>query len=229
MGRIMVIGGTKGGTGKSTITRNLAVFAAMEPIDLCMVDADPQHTVTNWVSRRSERKPQIFTVELTSPKLPNGLPDPRGIAPRLLSLADRHELVLVDCGGRDSAELRSALLVADVLITPFFPSLDDVETLGALMLLVQEIELHRGRSLPTLAITSRAHPNKNTKSTRIAHETLADYKEYMTVANTVVCQRDAHQKLAAEGMAVGDNPSLDANAYTEMKRAYDEIFGGIYG
>jgi chromosome partitioning protein len=39
---IVLIGGEKGGAGKSTIACNLAVFLACQEKDILLLDADPQ-------------------------------------------------------------------------------------------------------------------------------------------------------------------------------------------
>ena len=39
---ILLIGGEKGGTGKSTIATNLAVQLALDGKDVMLLDADPQ-------------------------------------------------------------------------------------------------------------------------------------------------------------------------------------------
>ncbi len=45
---IIVCGGTKGGTGKSTTAVNLAVIAASEGGDVLLVDADDQESASDF-------------------------------------------------------------------------------------------------------------------------------------------------------------------------------------
>ncbi|MBP8197528.1 MAG: ParA family protein, partial [Chromatiaceae bacterium] len=51
---ITVIGSLKGGSGKSTLTFNLAVWLAMADVKVQLVDADPQATLTDVVDVRLE-------------------------------------------------------------------------------------------------------------------------------------------------------------------------------
>jgi chromosome partitioning protein len=226
VGMIIVIGGVKGGTGKSTIATNLAVFAAKAGKQVCLIDADPQKTVTNWVGLRpSEGLGYTFMLmELTSPKFPDGRPDPRGIAPRLLAFAKDYELLIVDCGGRDSSELRSAMLVADLVISPFAPSSYDITTLPQLLELIAKAEIVRGRELPVLAVTSLAHTNPLTKGVGLLRGTFADISEYLSLSDTVVHNREANRSLANDGLCIADKKEADYKAYSEMRRLYDEIF-----
>ena len=61
---ITVVGGIKGGTGKSTISTNLAAWLAVENQDVILIDANPgQTTSSNWVSRRNENLAKIHCVE----------------------------------------------------------------------------------------------------------------------------------------------------------------------
>ncbi len=90
---ILLLGGEKGGTGKSTLATNLAAWLAVNDRDVILVDTDVQRTAANWVDRRN---------------LLNGVPavqcaERRGnVFHALRDLAKRYEEVIVDAGGRDS-------------------------------------------------------------------------------------------------------------------------------
>lgn len=221
---IVLVGGEKGGTGKSTISRCLAVYAARARAKVCLVDADPQKTVTKWMARRGEQEPGFLAVELTTPRLTDGRQDPKGIAPRLSILAKSYDTVIVDAGGRDSAELRSAMLVADLMVTPFAASIDDVETVEKLILLISQAESSRGRELPVLAVTSLALPNPNAKGVSMMRDTFGDLSQYMTLSNHVIYRREAHPRLAQDGLCAADDACTDIKARTEMRAVYEQIF-----
>ena len=55
---IVVIGGIKGGAGKSTTATNLAARRATDGYDVLLVDGDDQETTTLWASTRSENFPE---------------------------------------------------------------------------------------------------------------------------------------------------------------------------
>ena len=54
---IIVVGGIKGGAGKSTIAANLAVRRATEH-NVLLVDGDDQETTALWASTRSANFPE---------------------------------------------------------------------------------------------------------------------------------------------------------------------------
>ena len=53
-GQIILIGGEKGGVGKSTITTNIAVEMSYRKAEVMIIDTDPQKTSINWIDRRNE-------------------------------------------------------------------------------------------------------------------------------------------------------------------------------
>src|SRR4051794_20067254 len=55
---ITVVGGVKGGTGKSTVATNLAVMHAIRGWDVLLVDADEQGTATDFSALRNQNLSQ---------------------------------------------------------------------------------------------------------------------------------------------------------------------------
>lgn len=52
---ILISGGTKGGSGKTTIATNLAIMRAAQGKDVLLVDADDQETASDFTILRNER------------------------------------------------------------------------------------------------------------------------------------------------------------------------------
>lgn len=61
--RILVING-KGGSGKTTLSTNLAVWLAKRGDTTVLVDADPQGSASYWLSSRALELPTIFGVKI---------------------------------------------------------------------------------------------------------------------------------------------------------------------
>ncbi len=51
---IVLVGGEKGGTGKTTLAINLAALRAIRGRDVLLVDTDPQGSASGWVLTRDE-------------------------------------------------------------------------------------------------------------------------------------------------------------------------------
>jgi chromosome partitioning protein len=110
---ITVIANLKGGTGKSTVTFNLAVWLCSQGRKITVIDLDPQQTLTDVAALRQDEG-----VAPPIPVQPGPLP---GVSPL------RHaEETLIDVGTADLESFKQALLIADRILIPVTPSQADV-------------------------------------------------------------------------------------------------------
>ena len=116
---IVVVGGIKGGSGKTTVATNLAVIRAGEGRDVLLIDADDQETASDFTILRNER--QEGCASYTSIKLTGA-----AVRTETLRLRSKYDDVIIDTGGRDTTSQRAALTVADILLVPFVPRSFDV-------------------------------------------------------------------------------------------------------
>ena len=117
---IILVGGEKGGSGKSCLAQNIAVYLRTEKkATVLMVDCDPQRTTSDWIQERnsSSQLGNINCVQLYG-KIRN----------ELLSLNNHYQYVIVDCGGQDNLALRSSMSVADHILIPLRPKRRDLKT-----------------------------------------------------------------------------------------------------
>ena len=129
---IVVVGGIKGGSGKTTVATNLAVIRAGEGRDVLLIDADDQETASDFTILRNER--QAGTARYTSIKLTGA-----AVRTETLRLRGKYDDIVIDTGGRDTTSQRAALTVADILLVPFVPRSFDVWTLEKVAALVTEM------------------------------------------------------------------------------------------
>ncbi|WP_394129006.1 AAA family ATPase [Shewanella maritima] len=119
---ILLVGGEKGGSGKSCLAQNIAVFLTAEAkASVIMVDCDPQRTTSDWIQARNNNPelPAINCVQLYG-KIRNDL----------LSLEQHYDYVIVDCGGQDNLALRASLSVASFALIPLRPKRRDLKTVS---------------------------------------------------------------------------------------------------
>lgn len=112
---ITVIGSLKGGSGKSTVTFNLAIWLAMAERNVAVIDADPQATLTDVLEVRREERFQPMVERLDSAQM-----EDRG------NLLAEHEEILIDVGTASMENLKLAVTIADRLLVPVPPSQADI-------------------------------------------------------------------------------------------------------
>ncbi len=111
---ITVVGSLKGGSGKSTVTFNLAIWLAMAERNVVAIDADPQATLTDVMEVRREEGFEPGVETLGSGRLDS---------PKSLKSFDE---VLIDIGTASMDSVKKAVAVADRVLVPVPPSQADI-------------------------------------------------------------------------------------------------------
>lgn len=212
---IIVIASEKGGTGKTTISTNLAVMRAQNGADVLLIDADPQRSAFDFATVREEEKHQ--------PTLTCSSIVGRGIGSELRKLSTKFDDVFVDVGGRDSSTLRSSLLVADILVVPFLPSQYDTWGIERMDLLVGEV-LELNENLRTLAFLNKIDTNPKVDLTEEASIFASEFQN-LTYKPITIGYRVAFRRSVAEGLAVTElRARKDNKAVFEINKLYEEVF-----
>ncbi|MBA7495967.1 hypothetical protein ES702_06563 [subsurface metagenome] len=209
---VILIGGEKGGTGKSTIASNLSVWLAHRDKDVLLVDTDPQGSVTSWHATRSERKelPTVHCVQKTG-----------DVASAVQDLSGRYDEVVIDAGGRDSKELRSAMLVATRLYIPIKASQFDLWTMQRMDELIDLAHTFNS-DLKAFAVISMAPTNPMINETQEAKEMLSEF-EHLQLAKTIIRERKAYRDAVVEGLGVRE--LTNQKARVEMDFLGAEVYG----
>lgn len=112
MGRqIIAVVNQKGGAGKTTTAINLAAALAETGARVLLIDADPQHTATDWSAMR-DKAPPFMLIALPQPVLHRDVP----------KLAADYDFVVIDGPPRNYEVTRSAIAAADLVVIPVQPS-----------------------------------------------------------------------------------------------------------
>lgn len=208
---ILLIAAEKGGVGKSTIATNLAVHLAHGGVDVVLLDTDGQATAARFVERRDEAgiTPAVPCVQRTG-----------DVASTLRDLANRYQVVVVDAGGRDSREMRSAMAVANLLLVPTKASQADLETFSKVNELVG---LARGLNpeLKAVALLSIAPTNPVIREVEDARELLVEFDQ-LELADTIIRDRKVYRDalLVGKGVIELDN----SHARAEIQLLAQEFF-----
>jgi chromosome partitioning protein len=208
---IVLFGGEKGGTGKSTLATNLAVWLVRHGRDVILIDTDQQRTASHWVDRRNALN-GLGTVHCA---------ERRGnVFHALRDLAKRYDEVIVDAGGRDSEELRTAMVGAHHLYMPLKASQPDLETSLHMDELVK-LALGMNQDLQARAIISMAPTNPAINEAQEAMELLAELHEF-TLSGAIVRERKVYRDAIAEGRGVME--MSNEKAIAEVETLAKEIY-----
>lgn len=211
---IILIGGEKGGTGKTTILTNLAAKLMLSGKDVLMVDADRQASSSDWILEREKAKHK--------PSIPCEQKFGKIIAQQLQDLATRYEYVLVDAGGQDSLEQRYTLGVCNILLIPFRPSRYDENTLKRMDRLIEQIRPLNPK-LKAFAIINNAPTHPFRKEIRIAKKVVSELKE-ITLSANIIKDRITFQNTARTGLSIYEFKDSDQKAIKELDAIYNEFF-----
>jgi chromosome partitioning protein len=209
---IILVGSKKGGVGKSTIATNIATNLAIQKKDVVLVDADKQGTSSNWADDREHtNNTQLVCVQ----KYEN-------IKKTLQDLDSRYDYVIVDCHGGDAVELRSGLLVADILIIPCQPSQPDIDTMP-MMVDIIERATEINEKLRAYCVITRAPTNPSITEIQDTKNALTDFTE-IKLLNSIIYERKAYRDAISLGLGVIETDNDKAK--TEIENMLKEIFHG---
>ena len=155
-----------------------------------LVDADSQGTTSIWSDARKEKEvPQLPCVSLRGGK----------VHVELKELARHYEDVVIDTGGADSQEFRSALLAAHTLFMPLRPGSFDFWTLMKMQEVVSMADAFN-EGLKAIICLSQVPPSARERAKREAAEVLAEMPRF-TLMDAMVVFRAAFNHCRAKGYA----------------------------
>lgn len=204
---VIAVSSKKGGSGKTTVTINIAdaLHAAGERV--LVLDADPQRTAMNWPLHADDVSltPAVLSVDAT-------LAAPT----RVPALKAAFDWILIDCPPRHGDTITAAFSVADLILVPVRPSLMDLEALGAT---IEEIQAaQRRRPVQALAVINQRSPKSKT-----ADETPAlIIQAGLAVASTQMGLRVDYLDAYAQGLGVCRS-APKSKAAAEIKALLAEV------
>lgn len=183
---ITLIGNLKGGTGKSTVTFNLALWAATrQNVHVVVYDLDPQSTTSD-----------AFEIRAEEGHLPSVKPLRKVDS---LGTEGQHTHVLVDMGLADMRATEIALQRADQILIPVSPSQADVWSTQRFLKMVAEIRQQKPVKL--FALLNRSDTHASVRETVEAAEALT-LLEGLQLLDSRLYLRTTYRRSFSEGLAV---------------------------
>ncbi len=161
---ILLFASDKGGVGKSTTAVNTGVMLATNGKSVILLKTDKNPDLLNWNELRR-------TAQLAPIPVFEAYGNVANEARRLEKMCD---VLIIDCAGHDSAEFRSALTVADILLTLIKPSsMFEKGTLTKLTETVRDPRLNNP-ALKSYVLMTRIKPNKIQDAIKLDEELRSD-------------------------------------------------------
>ncbi len=193
MGYVITIAQQKGGSGKTTLAVNLAVWFASQNKTVALLDTDPQGSLGRWFLTRRDR--------IGDPGMDLSTASAWGVSYECEKLRKTHDIVIIDTPPKADADLRPALREADLVLIPVAAShLDLWATDGVLDLVARE-------SRQALVVLNRAKAG-----TRLAAEMAVSIAKIATLAEARLGQRVVFAETLGHGQAATEAGKSAANA-----------------
>jgi chromosome partitioning protein len=209
---LLVVGGIKGGTGKTTVSTNLAVCRSLLGKKVLFIDADEQGSGLDWCNQRN--MPPEFA--LTSCALSG-----KKILSFLEKNKDLYDDIIIDTGGRDTVSQRAALISCDVFLAPFRPRSLDIWTIPTLKQLNDEIR-QVNRKFRALAVLNQCEPRGSDKESvrKIMEDSGID------CLKGELGYRKAFSDACSFGLGVIELKTADDKSRKEILILHDDIYKG---
>lgn len=220
---IYLFGVEKGGVGKSTLAINISTLLALSGNKTVLVDMDKQSNAYNWCVRRKETGTlsTFPCIRLTRHHVEE--PVGQNLVHRILELQSEYTDIVLDAGGQDSVELRSAMVVCDKQIIPLNASQFDAETIPVMSELVDQVQV-ANPELDAKVVVTMASTNIHDRETQ---ELIAVVEMFdnLGLIQTVIHNRIAFRRTLKDGRSVIEADPNDYKAANEIKLAFEEITG----
>ncbi|WP_103336089.1 ParA family partition ATPase [Pseudotabrizicola formosa] len=185
MGQVITIAQQKGGSGKTTLSVNLAVELVRRGVSVALLDTDPQGSLGRWFMARRER--------LGDPGMDLSTASAWGVGYECEKLRKTHDIVIIDTPPKIDADLRPALREATLVLIPVSASHVDLwATDGVLDLAARE-------SRPVMIVLNRCKAG-----TRLGEEVANAAGDLAEVAEARLGQRVAYAETMGNGLAVAE-------------------------
>lgn len=179
--RTVVLLSQKGGSGKTTLSINLAIAGALKGKSVVIIDLDPQQSVARWARLRKADNPVIVS----------------GHGPNVAELVERAksggaDIVIIDTAPKSESAALAATKLADVAIIPCQPSSLDLDAIA------DSVNIAQLAKKPAFFVINNCRA-----SSTLADEAADALSEYgLAIAPVRIGSRVAFVKSLAEGKGV---------------------------
>jgi len=218
---LLVVGGIKGGSGKTTIATNLCQMRSYEGFKVLLIDADDQKSSYDWSVQRDEIGLGLASLKTKSkPFVTVCMSGTSGksIYANILKMLSDYDDIIVDAGGRNTESQRAALSLADKFLLPFKPSSIDIWTIGQVDRLLNDCV---NPKLKTYAVVNQGDYKGSDNQSAMS---VIQESENIECLPITIGNRKAFRNAAANGLGVFELNPPDEKAKKEMLNLYKKMY-----
>ncbi len=202
---LTVVGNLKGGTGKSTVAFNLAVWLAYDKQGVRAFDLDPQCTLLDVCEVREEDGYEpVFEVSSDVDEMVALAADKKYRRP-----------IIVDMSASNMPAMETAISVADRILIPVQPSQADIWSTQRFLKIVAQ-NLNIDKNTEVLGFINRADTHRGIRETEEAQQAL-QVLQGVKALDIRLYQRTAYRRSFSEGLGVFELDPM-GKASKEMKK-----------
>ncbi|GGG71380.1 cobyrinic acid a,c-diamide synthase [Salipiger pallidus] len=202
-GSVITVAQQKGGSGKTTLSANLAIGMRQAGRSVALIDTDPQGSLGRWFMTRLEQHPEgVEDMEFATSSA-------WGITYECRKLADRFDVVIIDTPPKADSDLRPALRVADLVIVPVSMSHLDLWATESVL------DLARREDREALMVMNRTRPG-----TRLSSEIAGAAQQMQArIAGSQLANRVGYAEAFGHGLSAAEGRKTPARAEVEALTA----------
>ena len=202
---LTVIGNLKGGTGKSTVAFNLAVWLAHDKTGVMAFDLDPQCTLIDVCEVRQEDGYEpTFEVSSDLAELEEMAKDKK-----------RKQPIVVDMSASNMHAMETAISLADRILIPVQPSQADIWSTQRFLKIVHN-NIDKKNKTEVLGFINRADTHIGVRETGEAEQAI-QMLQGIKALDVRLYQRTAYRRSFSEGLGVFELDPM-GKASKEMKK-----------
>jgi chromosome partitioning protein len=209
--KIIAVVNQKGGSGKTTVSMQLAGTLGIKGHQVLVVDADPQGTATRWSATAPDDKPfpaAVMNLSAAGNKLHK----------EVQKYVDKFDYIIIDCPPAVETVIpQAALLIADLALVPLAPSLADIWATVGIKQIIESV------ANVNPALKSRLVINQLVSNTNLSRELLDVLANFgIAPVSTTLGSRTVYKESLA-GVTVHDLGNRAEPAINEILKLTDEV------